>query len=512
MNIKDFFIWDQDKFEIMKQNILGGLHVKLRNSETIFKYSKIKTNTQEVIHVNFDRVKTYLIGTFAPLLINSYTIVTRWINRPERNPNEFHNWSKLSLAHIEFAGFIIMIGRTLSHLTVLGINYLINHNYSHHEVPRYIKRTINTIIIVSSISVNILYFTILWISGSIIYEEIRSFINKEFLDDTKTNGIDKLMNISNSNLTYDKNDIIEEDILQQADTKFANLDYEIFLLLGLFNYAIHLPIGFLRLLNLNNGIRNEKLTEKSLKRKFRKTISKYDPHSVREINNNIVNISNFSLLRIMIWGKRQIPNYINKVLIPYIKRISGLIIYRPSKLLIIPLLIPLTFIIISLLILAVSISIIIMGLGMIGLIIKVNQVSFVGEIELLDWDFDNWRDFIAFLNNMLGLDTSKEQSLEAIMKFLFAGEDADQNRYEYLSKYAFLNSLTSYSISHQGVFRTLILLPQIETTDIQKIFVYETKIIQDEGEEQRNNYWINGITEEDNLVLLNELPLFMEDI
>ena len=153
-----------------------------------------------------------------------------------------------------------------------------------------------------------------------------------------------------------------------------------------------------------------------------------------------------------------------------------------------------------------------MGLGMIGLIIKVNQVSFVGEIELLDWDFDNWRDFIAFLNNMLGLDTSKEQSLEAIMKFLFAGEDADQNRYEYLSKYAFLNSLTSYSISHQGVFRTLILLPQIEPTEIQKIFVYETKIIQDEGEEQRNNYWIDGITEEDNLVLLNELPQFMEDI
>ena len=508
MNIKDFFIWDQSKFDIMKQNILGGLYVTLRNTETIFKYSKIKTNTQKVIHVNFDRVKTYLKGTFAPLLINSYTIVTRWINRPERNPNEFHNWSKLSLAHIEFAGFIIMISKTFSHLTILAINYLINHNYSHHDVPQNIERTFEIIIKVSSVLINILYLTILWISCSIIYEEIHSFINKEFFDDTNTNKSENIMNISNSNLTY--YDIIDEDILQQADTKFANLDYEIFLLLGLFNYILHLPYGFFRLLNLNNGINKEKLTEKSIKRKFKKTISMYDPHSVREINNNIVNISNFSLLRIMIWGKRQIPNYINKVLFPYIKRISGSIMYRPSKILIIALLIPLVFTICSLLILVVSISIIIMGLGMIGLIIKVNQVSFVGEIELLDWNFDNWRDFIAFLNNMLGLDTSKEQSLEAIMKFLFAGEDAEEDRFEYLSKYAFLNSLTSYSIRHQGVFRTLILLPQIETTDIQKIFVNESDLILDE--EQEDNDWFNDITEEENIDMLNELPQFMEDI
>ena len=236
----------------------------------------------------------------------------------------------------------------------------------------------------------------------------------------------------------------------------------------------------------------------------------YDQTSVREINNNIVNISNFSLLRIMIWGKRQIPNYINKVLLPNIKRILGSIMYRPSRCLIIALIIPLIFTIFSLVILAVMISIVIMGLGMIGLIIKVNQVSFVGEIELLDWNFDNWRDFISFLNNMLGLDTSKEQSLEAIMKFLFAGEDAEEDRFEYLSKYTFLNSLTSYSIRHQGVFRTLILLPQIETTDIQKIFVNESDIILDE--EQEDNDWFNDITEEDKLDMLNELPQFMEDI
>ena len=54
-----------------------------------------------------------------------------------------------------------------------------------------------------------------------------------------------IMNISNSNLTYYDNDIIEQDTLQQVDTKFANLDYEIFLLLGLFNYILHLPYGFL---------------------------------------------------------------------------------------------------------------------------------------------------------------------------------------------------------------------------------------------------------------------------
>ena len=54
---------------------------------------------------------------------------------------------------------------------------------------------------------------------------------------------------------------------------------------------------------------------------------------------------------------------------------------------------------------------VIFGVSFLSLIVKVSQVSFVGELEILDWKYENYIQFIAFLNNILSLDTGKSGHL-----------------------------------------------------------------------------------------------------
>ena len=98
-----------------------------------------RRKTKNVLTASCSKIITYSSTTLLPLVINSYTIITRWINRPERNPNEFHNSSKLSLAHIEFAGLIMMLSKSFSHLTILFINNIVNRNLCIITIPEYIK-------------------------------------------------------------------------------------------------------------------------------------------------------------------------------------------------------------------------------------------------------------------------------------------------------------------------------------------------------------------------------------
>tara|TARA_B110001450_G_C17614823_1_gene478830 strand:+ start:151 stop:657 length:507 start_codon:yes stop_codon:yes gene_type:complete len=161
------------------------------------------------------------------------------------------------------------------------------------------------------------------------------------------------------------------------------------------------------------------------------------------------------------------------------------------------------------------------GLGVIGLIIKVNQVSFVGEIEILDWKYSHWIQFAGFLNNMLALDTSKEKSFNSILTFLFGGEDAIEDECEKRSKEAFLDAVTCYSLTEQGVLKTLIILPQIGTSEIQQLFIDESeklRLIEEEKlnklkeeEMKERNQWVNHITDSEKLVLFDEMPQFYDD-
>ena len=508
MKIKDYFVWNLKHYGKVITNILGGKFVSIRSISDIFGSDpEHKKKTKNILTANFTKIVTYSTATLLPLVINSYTIITRWINRPERNPNEFHNSSKLSLAHIEFAGLVVMLSESFSHLTILFINNIVNRNFCIMSIPECIKNKFIIISLMTVLTEYILKFIVFLKVFNIFLEEIeiKFFSNDEIINDNFGN-LSNYNNISNySNFTNYSNHNINETNIYVDDTKFGQIDHNIFILLGIACYIGSLPKGIRRMSNFNNNIKDyasvhtsghitEDNTRYNITQKVliddlkEKNISIYDPHSIREINYNVQKLGKFSLLRIMVWGRREIPLYIENKLLKHIRKISLSFIfdtYFKSILCKLFLLIPLVGVIYFILLVVLGMFFITTGLGIIGLIIKVNQVSFVGEIELLDWNYYHWAQFIGFLNNMLALDTSKEQSFESVLKFIFAGEDAIENNSERLSKESFLDAITCYSLTNLGVFNTLVILPQIGAPDIQRIFIDESEMII-HIEEERN--------------------------
>jgi len=56
--------------------------------------------------------------------------------------------------------------------------------------------------------------------------------------------------------------------------------------------------------------------------------------------------------------------------------------------------------------------------------LKLSQVAFVGEVDVVDFTIVQWVAFFGFLNNMISLYNPSTISSDAVMKFVFAGSDA----------------------------------------------------------------------------------------
>ena len=222
---------------------------------------------------------------------------------------------------------------------------------------------------------------------------------------------------------------------------------------------------------------------------------KHDPQIVKSIANSLQKIGSFSLLRVIGWSRNELPGEFKKIIhiIRYDKDKDGnknteniddimhhfccmccccigcmfkclpdisLYIFKSTIF---------TFMLEFILIFFIPIII-----SFLGLLIKVEQVSFVGNLEILEWNYSQLIQFLAFLNNLFALDSSNIISLDVSFTFLFAGEDACENGFELWSKKTFLNIITSYSIVKQGVFKSIIMLTQLNSTDIQKLVIEET--------------------------------------
>ena len=64
-----------------------------------------------------------------PTSLNTSAIILRWIERPKRDSTQFHNWSTLALAHIEFAGLISMVSMLLSNVLLLFVDKLLANKW-----------------------------------------------------------------------------------------------------------------------------------------------------------------------------------------------------------------------------------------------------------------------------------------------------------------------------------------------------------------------------------------------
>ena len=93
-------------------------------------YSKIFSEdyinkTNKIFNVGLSKIFKFLGFTLFPFALNTYSIINKWIGRPERDQNEFHNWSLLSVIHIEFAGLVFMLSNLSTNLFMLLFSYYI---------------------------------------------------------------------------------------------------------------------------------------------------------------------------------------------------------------------------------------------------------------------------------------------------------------------------------------------------------------------------------------------------
>lgn len=146
----------------------------------------------------------------------------------------------------------------------------------------------------------------------------------------------------------------------------------------------------------------------------------YDPEAVWLVAKNLKRCGSFSLLKLLPWAHDNVPRMIEDCCHKFNKEKErawkGGIVRKCCDVLLFALALVWLIVCAGLLILMI-------GIGLLGLAIKLEQVTFVGQKEVLDWSWMQCVQFLAFLNNMLALDTGKHQSLRAVDNVLFGGGD-----------------------------------------------------------------------------------------
>jgi hypothetical protein len=488
--LNQVFIWDGCNSEDIDKYILGGTNVKLKTSHELLISNTSKTD--EILDVskkNFGKVINYYSSVFIPFFINGYSIITRWVNRPERNPNEFHNWSKLSLIHVEFAGLTVILANFFSNMLYLFGCLLMDCIYRNNK-PTVSENLLKNLSgqICFLIALPLLLFS-MWKVSIIVYEECGFFL-------THIQNVNNNVTITNSTM-----------INYGEDTKLGNIDYIPFLTLGIIMFLRKLCRNIQNYNRYSKFVKHKKNTEDDSYLNF----TLYDPRAIKCINYNIQSIGKFSLLKVIVWTKHQLPTLVKKTIFLINSHLKSeekdqekekeykefnkscwiciYFSYLITCIVAIPFTIP-----------VLMIFIIIFGVSFLSLVIKVGQISFVGELEVLDWKQENLVQFIAFLNNILSLDTGKIQSFDSIMTFMFSGEDAKEDKYEKLARKRFINGLINHSVEYQGLLKTLIILPQIGTDQLQNIFIHEKKNNDNDSEDdgQEDNDSENNESEDNN--------------
>ena len=353
---------------------------------------------------------------------------------------------------------MLMINKSITTITK---DYNINKNYSDNII---------------CIWFSILCCSFVFFPMKTIYNTLNVF-NEEF--DLFYNDTDILPRGNN----YTKLDNTTMD----NDNQFSNIDIDFFIPFGIIFFSYHLLSNSYRFINFNKRYSGSE-----------SNIPLHDPFLLRKISSSIQNISKFSILRIVAWTRIALPQiiktYVHNFKIFISEEISGDICSCLGCLYYVLLQILGCFFylwcfcenVIPYLFESIILFMVPIFISFLGFITKVEQVSFVSSIEILDWDKSQWIQFIAFLNNMFSLDRSKDSTMNFALNFLFAGEDGEESIFEIYTQNFFMNILTSYSIVYQGWYKTIILLIQLGPTDLQRLLVREDKEYSDEKEKINN--------------------------
>ena len=471
-DIKPLLLWD-GKSEMIYHNInnnyIGGYRVRIKKIEEII-YSE---KTMDKIKMTFTKFILFLFNILIPLSLTISDITIRFIERPERNSEKFHNWSNLALIYVEFAALIVNLSIFIVFLCSLLTNnliarYILTQKYN--ETIENLKTKFlyysPSVFFIISIPFDIL---IAFNITATVIDEYTYFVNKENNDTS----------ITYINNTYFQNNTINYN-------SFKNIDQSFYIYLLIFYTLIGIAIALNRLNNFN--INYEKKDN---------NINFYDPDLTRKVIDRINKINGFSLLKFISWIRHECYDFVyllfhkaknNKKLLEIKKNDTFAFI-----LLMIYLFISSWFFI--------SFIILFFYIGSFGFIHRIKSVNFVGHIEATNWSKIEFLKFFAFLNNILSLDTGKKKSYQTIMYFLFAGEDALEDQEEKISQETFNNLLISYSLSEQGFFKTLVVFSQLNHKDIQKICIHQDdNITKNKSIEIENNESIEIENNEEDII------------
>jgi len=464
----------------IKNTIIGGENIKLMSIDEIFSEDYID-KTNNILNVGFSKIFKFLGFTVFPFALNTYSITRRWIERPPRDPDEFHNWSLLSVIHIEFAGMVFMLSNLSTNLFMLLYSYYVKTG---DDIDTYLSYYLH-LKFFSLVALFYFFATIL----IIFKEEVSLYYDNN--GENYTNVTDYADNLTHSNYSI----ILKETIIEKSH--FGNIDIELFYPIPIVCFSYHFSTGLARLAVHNNN-KGEKYN--------------YDPGVVNIITYSIKNIGHFSLLRIISWTRHRLLlqmknttsiikkhtmgdrdcdldmtiescfNCISGILV-LIAIISNYLLmmwcccekYFWCFLKIFPIIFE------SLIVIFVPIFV-----SLLGFIIKVEQISFVNTTEIYHWEYSQWLQLASFMNNILALDTGKELSLKQVISFMFSGEDAEEDLQELQTQKIFINMIISHSLKYQGLFKTIIMLNNLSPEDLQKLILKEGKYekIQDKEEEK----------------------------
>ena len=151
-DIKPLLLWDKGNeyfYQIINNNYIGGQRVRIRKIEEIIYCDK----TMEKININLTKYILFLFNIVLPFCLTTSDTIVRWIDRPERNSKEFHNWSNLALVYVELSLLIVNLSLLIIFLFSLFVNnfiarYILTQKYNEYNIRLYsiyIWNNINTI-------------------------------------------------------------------------------------------------------------------------------------------------------------------------------------------------------------------------------------------------------------------------------------------------------------------------------------------------------------------------------
>ena len=480
--ITSLLMWEgsdsNEIFNVINENYLGGHKVRVKKIQEIIvkkeilekieKFNDNNQNTIEIIDLTTKKKLLFLLTTIFPIVLNSYSIIIRWNERPKRDINELYNWSTLALIYVELAGLVCLISCLVVNVFTIYTNKIIA---KHLIVKRKCDILLNSILLKILIACLFAMFSwLIYFIGDIFVQEYKYFFEKNIFT-----SYEKIIN-----KTTNETIIIYDD---EINSTFGDFDLALYIKLIVFYTLVGMFYALLRLHKFYNRFHMEMC---DIHKHEEDHINFYDPGIAENIVYFLNTINGLSMLKILSWFRHESMDAIlsfkhkrdinkknsNRKNIHEIIRIKKLNILQKCNIY--------TSYYLSL-ILTIIIHIVLYGsfiglfiyLGLFNLIYRIKIIEYVGYIEPLNWSQNQWIGFLAFLNNILSLDTGKNKTFKSIFHFLFSGADAKEDSKEELSQKLFKRLLLSYSISEKGIIKTIIVFSQISHTDIQRICICE---------------------------------------